>query len=66
VAGFLETKYRSMIRGQNRLKELGDGPLHWEELIDFIEKNCGLIKPSCPTALYKCNLTQDELEEEYM
>jgi hypothetical protein len=39
---------------------------HWEELIDFIEKNCGPIEPYCLTALYKCNLTQEELDEEYM
>jgi len=39
---------------------------HWEELIDFIEKNCDLIEPYCLAALYKCNLTQGELEEEYM
>jgi len=39
---------------------------HWEELIDFIEKNCGPIEPYCLTALFKCNLTQEELNEEYM
>jgi hypothetical protein len=39
---------------------------HWEELIDFIEKNCGPKEPYCLTALYKCNLTQEELDEEYM
>jgi hypothetical protein len=39
---------------------------HWEELIDFIEKNCSPKEPYCLTALYKCNLTQEELDEEYM
>jgi len=39
---------------------------HWEELIDFIEKNCSPKEPYCLTALYKCNLTQEELNEEYM
>jgi len=39
---------------------------HWEELIDFIENNCGPKEPYCLTALYKCNLTQEELDEEYM
>jgi len=29
VAGLLEKKHRSIIRGQNRLKQLQDGPLHW-------------------------------------
>ena len=33
VAGFLEKKHRSIIRGQNRLKQLRDGPLHWETAV---------------------------------
>jgi hypothetical protein len=37
-AGFLEKKHRSIIRGQNRLKQLRDGPLHWETAdADFLE-----------------------------
>ena len=39
---------------------------HWEELIDFIEKNCGPKDPYCLTAIYKCTLLQEELYEEYM
>ena len=39
---------------------------HWEELTNFIEKNCGPKEPYSLTALYKCNLTQEELDEEYM
>jgi hypothetical protein len=39
---------------------------HLEELIDFIEKNCSPKEPFCLTALYKCNLTQEELDKEYM
>jgi hypothetical protein len=38
----------------------------WEELFDFIEKNCSPNEPYCLTALYKCNLTKEELDEEYM
>jgi len=30
VAGFLEKKHRSIIPGQDRLKQLRDGPLGWE------------------------------------
>ena len=30
VAGVLEKKHRSMIRAQNRLKQVRDGPLQWE------------------------------------
>ena len=38
VAGFLEKKHRSIIPGQNRLKPLRDGPLHWELAVeDFLE-----------------------------
>ena len=37
VAGFLEKKHRSIIRGQNRLKQVRDGPLHWETAVaDFL------------------------------
>jgi len=33
VAGFLEKKHRSIIQGQNCLKQLQDGPLHWETAV---------------------------------
>ena len=39
---------------------------HWEELINFIEKNCTQKEQYCLTALYKCNLMQLELDEKYM
>jgi len=39
---------------------------HWKELIDFMETNCCPKEPYRLTALYKCNLTQEELDEEYM
>jgi len=37
-----------------------------EKLIDFIENNCGQKEPYCLTAIFKCNLTLEELDEEYM
>jgi len=38
VAGFLEIQHRSIIRGQNRLKQLRNGPLHWETAVaEFLE-----------------------------
>jgi len=40
--------------------------MHCEELIDIIEKNCGLKAPYCLTVYYKCNSKQKELDEEYM
>jgi len=33
VAGFLEKKHRSIIRGQNRFKQVRNGPLHWETAV---------------------------------
>jgi hypothetical protein len=38
VAVLLEQKHRPIIRGQNRLKQLRDGPLHWETSVaDIVE-----------------------------
>jgi len=38
VAGFLEKKHQSSIRGQNCLQQQQDGPLHWEMAVaDFLE-----------------------------
>ena len=39
---------------------------NWEELIDFIEQDCSPNEPYCLTAIYKCSLTQEELDEQYM
>jgi hypothetical protein len=37
VVGFLENKHRSSIQGQNRLKQVRDGPLHRERVVaDFL------------------------------
>jgi len=38
----------------------------WEELIDFIERNCGLKETYYLTMIYNCDLTQKELDEAYM
>ena len=38
---------------------------HWDELIDLNQPNCSPKAPYCLTATYKCNLSQEELEEEY-
>ena len=38
MAGFLEIKHRYIIPGQNSLKQIRDGPLHWEMAVaDFLE-----------------------------
>ena len=39
---------------------------HWKEMIYFIQQNRSLKAPYCLSAIYICNLTQKELEEEYM
>jgi hypothetical protein len=39
---------------------------HWEELIYFIEQNCSPKDPYSLTAIYKCNLRQEDLDKEYM
>ena len=37
VAEFTEKRHQSSIQGQNRLKQLRDGPLHWETAVaDFL------------------------------
>jgi hypothetical protein len=39
---------------------------HWEELIDFIKKICSPKEPYCLMAIYKSNLTQEELDEKHL
>jgi len=39
---------------------------HWEELVDFIDKNGGPKEPYVLKSMFKCTLEQEELEEEYM
>jgi hypothetical protein len=39
---------------------------HWEELVDFIDNNCGPKEPYVLKSRLKCFLEQDQLEEEDM
>ena len=39
---------------------------HWEELVDFIDKNRGPKQPYILPSMFKCTLAQDKSEEEYM
>ena len=50
----------------NQLQALYTDVRHWEELIEFTERNCGPKEPYCLTVLYKYNLTQEYLDKEYM
>jgi len=36
---------------------------HWEELVDFIDKNGGPKELYILRSIFKCTLEQDELEE---
>jgi len=40
--------------------------LHFEELIESMETNCGLKEHYCLTALYKYTSKQVQLDEQYM
>jgi len=50
----------------NQLQAFYTDMRHWEEWLDFIEKDCCPKEPDCLTAIYKCNLTQEELYKEYI
>jgi len=50
----------------NQLQALNTDVRHWEELINFIEQNCSPTEPYCLTGIYKCTLTQEALDKEYM
>jgi len=39
---------------------------HWDELVNFIDKNGGLKEPFILTTIFYCTLEQDELVEEYI
>ena len=50
----------------NQVQSSYTGVRHWEEIIAFIEKYCCTKEPYHLTALYKFNLTQEELDEDHM
>jgi hypothetical protein len=39
---------------------------HWEEIVDFVDKNGGPKESYILKLIFKCTLEQDELEEEFM
>jgi len=57
---------KDMVLAPKQLQAFYTDVRHWEELIDFIDKNGGLKKPYIMTSMFKCTLEQAELEEEYM
>ena len=57
---------KDMVLAPKQLQALYTDVRHWEELVDFIDKNSGLKEPYILTSMFKCTLEQDELEEKYM
>ena len=54
------------LKSSMQLQALYTDVRHGEELIDFIEHDCGLKEPYCLTAILKCNLMEEDLDEEYL
>jgi len=50
----------------NQLQAAYTDVRHWDELIDFINKNGRPSEPYILTSKFKCTLEQAELDEEYM
>jgi len=57
---------KDMELAPNQLQASYTDVRHWEELVDFIDKNGGPKEPNILTSMFKCTLEQDKLEEEYM
>jgi len=57
---------KDMVLSPKQLQASYTDVRHWEELVDFIDKNGGPIEPYIPRSMFKCTLEQDELEEEYI
>jgi len=57
---------KDMVPAPKQLQASYTDVRHWEELVDFVDKNGGLKEPHILRSMFKCTLEQDELEEEYM
>jgi len=55
---------KNMVVAPKQLQASYTDVRHWEELVDFIEKNGGPKEPYIIKSMFKCTLKQDELEEE--
>jgi len=55
---------KDMVLAHKQLQASYTDVTHWEELVDFINKNGGPNEPYILTSMLKCTLEQDELEEE--
>jgi hypothetical protein len=57
---------KDMVLAPKQLQASYTDVRHWEELVDFIDKNGSQKKPYILRSMFKCTLEQNELEEEYM
>jgi len=57
---------KDMVLAPKQLQALYTDVRHWEELIDFIDRNGGPKEPYIMTSMFQCTLEQAKLEEEYM
>jgi hypothetical protein len=57
---------KDMVLAPKQLQASYTDVRHWKELVDFIDKNGSTKEPYILRSMFKCNLEQDKLEEEYM
>ena len=57
---------KDTVQAPEQLQPLYINMRHWEELVDFIDKNCSPKESYILTAMFKCTLEQDKVEEEYI
>jgi len=56
---------KDMVLAPKQLQASDTDVRHWEEMVDFIDKNGGPKESYILTSILKCTLEQDKLEEEY-
>jgi hypothetical protein len=55
-----------VVLSPNQLKPVYTNVRHWEELIDFLDKNGRPKEPYTLTSRFKCTLEKYQLQQEYM
>ena len=61
-----ESNGKDMVLAPKQLQASYTDIRHWEELVDFIDKNGGPKERYLLKSMFKCTLEQDESEAEYM
>jgi hypothetical protein len=57
---------KDIVQAAKQLQASDPDVRHWEELVDFIDKNGGLKEPFILTSISKCAMEQGHIEVEYM